>query len=349
MPDYSNTYSNTVGSGGDFATIALWFASRKDQSHVDGDLEECCLLDGVHSFTTTQRTWDTNGDLTIRYKAQTPQDGKLDTGAILALDGTHEFKRDGNTTIEIIDCVCSGTDVFSPFQIAATTPGAARDNTINLTRTIWTKRTTHGYWIQIFQMDGTTTFNIENTVIENQLDGNMDWLLGGGNSNRSINLNVSGCTWHNVRVNLNQTDTSCTFVSVGNIYNTHPTAARLLFCPTLTDCSSIDDITERGTGNHANVFGTIINHSPLVTFNTDGSDPAVGEVSFLGDYTVCSQNFALVDHPNNLALDYVVSGPALGFTSTSEDLSNSTRLGTADCGAFERPRLKNKVTPVNLF
>ena len=342
------TYSNTVGSGGDFATIALWFASRKDQSHIDGDVEECVLLDGVHSFTTTQRTWDENGDLTVRYKAQTPQDGKLDTGAILSLDGTHEFKRDSNTTLEVIDCVCSGTDTVSPWQIAAKTSSTPRVNTINLTRTIWTKRTT-GVWIQIFQMDGTITFNIANTVLENQRDDSKDWLLGSGGSNRAINLNVSGSTWHHVRVNLNQTDTSSTFFSIGNIYNTHPGASRLAFCPDFIDCSSIDDITERGTGNHANVFGTIINHSPEVTFNTDGSDPAVGEVSFLGDYTGSSQNFALVDHPNNLALDYVVSGPALGFTSSSEDLSNSTRLGTADCGAFERPRLKNKVTPVNLF
>ena len=42
--------SYTVGSGGQYATLALWYTARR-VAVVAGDTEEAVLLDGVHDFT----------------------------------------------------------------------------------------------------------------------------------------------------------------------------------------------------------------------------------------------------------------------------------------------------------
>ena len=354
------TTTSTVGSGGDYATIPLWFSGRGDQP-ARNDIEECVLLDGSHDWAGSQQGWNDVGPLTIRFKGQTPQDGEWTTGANLVADDTLSFKRTNDLTLEFSDLQLVNDD-YANLQIRTDTSGTSRELVISMSGVLLTMGTTSPF-IRPRGGLGDSFLNFTNCVFENnRTDNNGGNLLNmDDQAPCNFHINLVNCTFRHCRLWAykyppTNPDHKSQIVTRACIMdqNTSMDSGRFFRFSEATGAylggSSIDNITNEPTSHHqAWATSSLQNTTMEATINVSGTAPSNGEVSFDGSGGGNRDSYMLVDHVNNLALDYVVSGPSLGLVSPSEDLSKSTRLGTVDCGAFERPRLKNQVTPVNLF
>ena len=91
--------SYTVGSGGQYATLALWYTARR-LAVVAGDTEEAVLLDGVHDFTGSFNSWNVvHFDVVIR--AQNSHGGDWNSGATLQFAGRSDWSGFSNQSVSI--------------------------------------------------------------------------------------------------------------------------------------------------------------------------------------------------------------------------------------------------------
>src|SRR5210317_1989851 len=125
----TNTF--TVGTGGDYSTLALWYAARRTQV-ASGDVEEAVMLDGTHDWAAYMGSWNAV-DFTARIRGQTAQDGDWTTGAKFANpSGWFQFfNRTQDTLLEFKDVVIECPTPKRPIQLAGGSTVIARDFTLS--------------------------------------------------------------------------------------------------------------------------------------------------------------------------------------------------------------------------
>lgn len=345
------TTTKTVGSapGADYATIALWFADRKNQV-VAGDIEECVLLDGNHSWNSNQNTWNDVGHLTIRFKGQTPQDGDWDTGATMDIDGALSFKRTNDLTVEFSDiCMVNTSGSYSNMKLETNTPTQERDVVFDYSRVMISIHMNQPF-MRFKGCAGVQYINMTNCVFENNKTTNASGIILGHDDNEpsDYRLNFKSCTFHRARIEayktLTATDQKSQLDMTGCIIEVNPIFYSGKFIQFATGDgaygggNSVDNITNETQAAHEAWATTSINNTTFgVTINNDGSTPSSGEVSFQGG-TGVKDDYRLVDDSNNLAIDYITE--SLSTVPTTDILAKS-RFRLPDAGAFEVPEVFN--------
>ena len=330
--------SFTVGSGGIYGTIAQWYGARRTQV-ASGDIEEAVLLDGDHDWSSYQAGWN-QVDFTLRLRGQTAQDGDWTTGARIIPTGAFNLpNRINNTVVEIQDVVIDLPASFAPIVLTTNNSVIDRDTTFSFTDCMC--RLDHTLTVDGGNTPGQTFFNFTNCVAEGQGNTSRIFQVSTSSSNAGdYNVTLTGCTIVDSYVRL-QTNTGNTSADgsvdvhgcLVSIASSIGFAGRLVWNTSSAYTrggSSTDCITTEDSTNHAAwATNSVTNPTYSATFNFDNSDPAVGEVSFVGGAGTL-KDYTLVEHDDNLAIDYAVNA-----TMPVLDILGETRDASPDAGAFE--------------
>jgi len=330
--------SFTVGTGGTYTTIAQWYGARRLQV-ASGDIEEAVLLDGNHDWSSYQAGWNAV-DFTLRLRGQTAQDGNWTTGARIVPTGAFNLpNRTNNTTLEFQDLVIDLPSSFAPVVITTNNSTIDRDTTFNFTDCLCDLN--HTLTVDGGNTPGQTFFNFTNCVAEGVSNPSRIVQASTSASNAGdyvVTLTASTITDSYVRLQTNTSNTSANgSVDVHgclvSIQSTIGFAGRLVWNTSSAYArggNSTDCITTENSTNHAAwATGTVTNPTYEAVFNFDGSNPATGEVSYTGG-TGDKKDYSLVDHADNLAVDY-----ATNATMPTLDILGETRDTSPDAGAYE--------------
>ena len=293
------TTESTVGSGGDYATLALWQTSRA-AAGSSGDIERAVLLDGAHTGTLNFAGWTAGVHAEIVAQndlGDATSDNYFTDGSGVPASITFEdiaFAR--KQLLYLTSTLSANLDiVFRRCLIDADDSGSYES-------TLRTNLTSTGYALTlelencVLYGGGTTT----SRLIQFEGTGPRELILtastlnGGLASLYAADMTFTGCLL-NLDTGLSSTGTARSWV----------------------DCIS---------STATPTLETSTNNTFSVTFNASG-DPGSGEVSFTAS---ASDDFTLVDHANNLALGYCDTG-----TMPATDIVGATRDAAEDAGAYE--------------
>lgn len=340
------TNSFTVGTGGDYSTLALWYAARRTQVAA-GDIEEAVMLDGTHDWGAYMGNWNAVA-FTCRIRGQSAQDGDWTTGAKFANHSAwfQFFNRSQDTVLEFEDLVIESPTVNRPLQIAGGSTSIARDFTLNFKRCMIYLQTMLVQYAE--DQPGRFLLNFTNCIAESDSDNSTSQVLNVNYSatrKSDVYLTAKNCTFAGVKFQM-QGEPSNTVANAsadiraclidntgGNIANN----GALVGYGTgnyARGGSSVDCITTETSANHAIwANNSVTNATYEASFNYDGTT-AAGEVSFTGSGSATRQvneDFSLVDDADNLALAYAENATGL----PSLDIIATTRNTVPDAGAFE--------------
>jgi hypothetical protein len=323
--------TNTIGSGGDYSTLALWEAAR--QTSTDAT-ERAELLDGTHTGGATFAGWTTSSTV-IEIVGQNNHGGDFTPSSGATWTNTIQWQVDNPLVVEdlIVDRT-SNNGGNTPFNCAS-----AVDVDWTFRRCIFFNPPSSFYGTRAVSVDGGRNafapdieLRFESCIFE-------DWTTNRSNEQSAIsctdwssshtddtyNITLLGCTFRNSGVmafgeaaTVNLTARGCLieqpgaqpFFEDGSASGTYTVS--LLYC--LTDESSIA------------YAGTTTGTSSSVTFNDTGTPSSAGVW-----YTdAANDDYSLQDDANNEAIDFVTTG-----TMPSDDIAGTTRDSTPDAGAFE--------------
>jgi len=339
------TNSFTVGTGGDYSTLALWYAARRTQV-VAGDVEEAVMLDGTHDWAAYMGNWNAVA-FTARIRGQTAQDGDWTTGArFVSASGWFQFfNRTQDTLLEFKDVVIECPSPKRPIQIAGGSTVIARDFTLSFVNCMITLD--DFLCIYAENQPGRFLMNFTNCVAESTGNNSTSHLLNvsfSSTNDSDVYLTLINSTFAGVKFQLQGDGSSATVNgsadvrgciidnSVGNIPDGN--LVRYGTGNYARGGSSVDCITSETSAEHALwANNSVTNATYEATFNYDAA-VAAGEVSFTGSGSATRQtkeDFSLVDDEDNLALAYVENATGL----PSDDIASTTRNEVPDAGAFE--------------
>lgn len=339
------TTSKTVGSGGDYATIAAWQTARRTVA-VSGDVEECILLDSpnTEAINIPNSQW-ANG-VKLRIKGNIPLDGTLNTG-IVKTTGQWFFHSDSSTnkySLEVEDLIFSAISGAGNLIRAGTyggSPSGLQLNDLSFSSIIVTNEPSYTSLQLNLTQDSVNNVNPWYINFYNVLGINCSGssngisLISYGVSSPIIS-NFQGCTFKDTRLRFNTLGANSS-----QIFNIGLTGCMFYFS-SLTSVgefarggagtslvSSLYCITSRSQAQHESLFNSYsgINYS---TSFVEG-EPASGQVGF---QSITNNYFSLYDSPNNLASNYVLAG-----TMPSTDIVRWERPQQTypAAGAFEIP------------
>jgi hypothetical protein len=316
------TYTKTIGpSGADFTTLTAWQTDRLgarggDPALQAGDTEEAVLLDhNAHAEWAPSASWP--GTITVRVRGQNSHNGDWTVGGGGAAFSGYQFA----STINIVNTHASGLvlefeDLVIPGHVSTSGRHAVyisqtNSITVRFKRCLVAGQSTASAAIRTQTATAMVYLNLENCVLHSS-DAATEALYNTFVASAQHTITATGCTIKNVRFSN----------GAGQVSN--PTWNGCLIgsfagegVGTLTATDSI-----RSSGTWASYTAT---NCSVATF-VDGT-PAAGQVGF-ADRTV--RDYSLVDHADNLAIDYAVNA-----TMPATDIVGETRDASPDAGAFE--------------
>jgi len=328
--------TKTIGTGGDYATLAAWQTARAAGS-VAGDIEEAVLLDSPNTEGVTIPTANWASGVTLRIRGNVPHNGDP-TAGIQKTNGQWFFHSSDSSKVyklELVDLVfnpASATTHVTRLGTYGGSPSGLQLPVVDVSNCIFTNPSSSAYRAIFPSQDSVNNVNTWYMNFYNCLGlscTNGEGILHANYSASShYEITFQGCTFRDFRIRLSSLKSSnlyftgCLFsfsslTSVGEFYNTWtaPTASSL-YC-----------ITSRTQAQHEGIFAQRTGNTYSVSF-VDGA-PASGQVGF---NSLANKDFRLYNSTNNLAIDYVTSGMNL----TADILGLSRPQGSyPDAGAFE--------------
>ncbi len=336
--------SREVGSGGDYLTLALWDADRRGAS-IAGDTEEAVLLDtpNTESFTASSANWA--DEVTLLIRPQTPHGGNTSAG-VIKTSGTWTFAWNSTTKgfhVELRDLHFDISSVGAFARMVSMGPSGSGvvNRSIKWTRPIASGGNTGSHRAMFLVCDSsgqTSAFDID--IVEPLVfDSDDSAFIFGGSQPLTMNISLTGGTFNNSFLGLHRNAAHTWNIDVvGTLFNTVSGVAEIASVSSslgTLNASSERVISSRTQAQHEAVFGTRTGNTYSVTFVS--GTPAAGQVGFT---SIAGEDFSLVDHANNIAIDYVTSG-----SMSATDITGATRDATPDCGAFEVVATGTTLTP----
>lgn len=347
------TYTDTIGTGGSFATLTLWHSTSASVP-VSGDVMDVEFLSGTHDIGGTYNSF-TATDLTINLKAHTSalHDGEWDGPVQINWSTRPEWYFDDQTiNLNLNDLVIKMTsnNFFLWEHIGTSGSSAGYDSNLTFNRCLISNWSQDYAFISVSYVSlfdgpaasptayGTFKWEMNNCVVEQQnaarnLLFNSD--TGVTNPYYAQKRYFNGCTFKNVSFGDRSTDNGPLDVQVSGCMNDSGTT-RLV--PIITASPYTATVTDYITGETTSnaqfglwATGTNTNVSTAASFNYDGTVTA-GEVCFVGP-SGPEGNYRLVADADNLAVQYIdTSKPSF---IGRRDIAGEPRPGLTDAGAYQ--------------
>jgi hypothetical protein len=316
------TYTKTVGaSGADFSSFDAWQSNRLggrsgDSALAPGDVEELVYLDGTYTGTSAiglSTSWPAG--VTIVFKAQnshlndwsvTTQGARIDAPSgwdAISFSGTY-----AGIAVEIQDLIAVGH--ASTVGRGCFEMNDASGLTVEFTNSMLKGTTADASGFRV--LGGSTNCPIEmvNTVV-----------VTDHATEKAIHLN-----WSNGMVS----PLTATGGYIQSIYagkGTGQNSALVLNGTLMREAASPDGSSRTATDCICPDGWTSWTTTNCSTGAFVTGTPASGEVGFTN---MATHDYSLVDHANNLAIDYAVNA-----TMPATDILGETRDADPDCGPFE--------------
>jgi hypothetical protein len=311
------TFSHTIGSGGDYAGWDAWQTARIASGDAgSGDEEEAVFLDGTSGGNILLSTSWPSG-VTVRMRAQNPHLGDWDVdtqGHRINAGGNGYAVRiagaiPNNLTFEVVDFVLSGSLTNSFRHGMSILSSSGTGVTVALRRCLVTSGPTadcHG--MALGAIAGNMSIILDNVCAIGQSTNGTGLIQIFNNCNATVYVQSSYIESFIVVYN---SAGSFNWVVDGSIFGANPGNATSRVA---TDSICATNWTGWTTTNCA--VATLVSGTP-----------ASGQVGF---EDISADDYRLVDHPDNLAIDYVTNA-----TVPAYDILGATRDATPDCGPFE--------------
>ena len=349
------TYTNTIGTGSDFATLSLYWNTSATEI-ASGDVLVAEFLGGTHSIGATYNNTFSNlvgVDLVMRPVASAMHNGNWNEGVRIepqtGQTGQMYFQSIGNQdfSLRVEDLVWINPNteqgrIYVNFDPTLGS-GAQYDATLSFERCLIHASGSNPYEIALNANNydvssggagvsalGNATISLKNCVIEGFRDNGDVTRCFRSTGTTNITYSAIGCTFQNATLLYSNTASAvenlhvhgCMFNQTGNLmqlgWEGFNTAAE--------STSSFSDIIWTRT-DQASYVGD--NWTTGASFNYDGTVTA-GEVCFVGP-SGPEGNYRLVSDVDNLAVRYM----DLSSIVTARDVANVKRCGSTDAGAFQ--------------
>jgi hypothetical protein len=320
------TTTHTIGSTGDYANLGAWESARQTASS-SGDTERAELESELHTGQVTLSGW-TSGVL-IEIGAEDAQDGDWAAGARYTVSGIM-IKVSVNNNLTVSDIVFNGPGIGGLFDRPIWGEGNVQTD-MHAARCMF--RDINGYASAAIGTEsdypsGRQTITAENCVFSdvraavnpNSWAAYVDVLC---------DVTMAGCTLYDssILAVLASPLSDLVLIATGCLMEGHGSYESLTFGATTgtrASTSTYNIVGESSTAHNA-TWDTVTGLSASATWVT--GTPGSGEVGFTN---IGTEDFSLVDHANNIAIDFVASG-----TMPTTDILGATRGATEDAGAFE--------------
>lgn len=318
--------TNTIGSGGDYATLALWEAAR--QSSTDAT-ERAEILDGTYTVSTLSVTlagWGATPDIEIVAQNNHGNDWTVAGGGVLYENPSSSSYITGMlinvaNTVSIEDIVFGtlGTGSFSRLLEFGSN---AADVTFRRCIIASGDYATYTSYAAILDSMSAGDVVFENCVLDQQSGTGAQAYSYGLTSGFTRNITFRGCT-------LLDGYQSFAFVDSSSTLNVDYDG-----CIVTSSASPTGGFTSSGTRTYTAV-DVICEGSPTFTSETNvtksttfvDGNPASGQVGFTDS---ANDDWSLFDDADNVAIDYATTA-----TMPTDDAVGATRDASPDAGAFE--------------
>lgn len=325
------TYSYTFGTGGTFATIADWQTNRLggrngDPALTSGDVEEAVAKDGKYVQTLNLNTGWPAG-VTVRIRAENPHLGDFEVTSQGARFESSAFNSAyyangtfAGITFELVDLVAIAASATAYRPAVGLSPNGLTFRTV---RTMLRGNNLSGN-AAIRITGGASTdvlVQLRESIITTIAGGGTRALQCEWTAGQQAKIEAQGSYIHSIQDGSAAGQASsfnlqgCFVESTLNANHTR----------IAVDCI-------RGTGSWS---GWTTTHCEVGAFVT--GTPASGQVGF---GNLSTYDYSLVDHPNNIAIDFAVNA-----TMSATDILGNARDASPDCGPYEVIAAGTTLTP----